>query len=86
MLDIDVLDEEKTVEKFIAEHGRFGSDVLLTLADESTMTAFGVEQFPATIIVDKGGRIVARYSGGAPDDFAKIVATVKRLTSPSDGR
>jgi hypothetical protein len=50
------------------------------------MSAFGVEQFPSTIIVDKGGRIVARYSGGGPDDFARIEATVSRLTSPLSSR
>jgi hypothetical protein len=83
VLDINVLDEQKTVQEFIAEHGHFGSDVLLTLTDESTMSAFGVEQFPSTIIVDKGGRVVARYSGGAPDDLAKIEATVRRLLSDS---
>lgn len=86
VLDISVLDEQKVVEKFIAEHGHFGSDVLLTLTDESTMNAFGVEQFPSTIIVDKGGRIVATYSGGAPDDFAKIEATVRRLIFPSSAQ
>lgn len=86
MLDISVLDEQQVVEKFIAEHGHFGSDVLLTLTDESTMNAFGVEQFPSTIIVDKGGRIVATYSGGAPDDFAKIEATVRRLIFPSSAQ
>jgi hypothetical protein len=86
VLDINVLDEQKIVQEFIAAHGHFGSDVLLTLTDESTMSAFGVEQFPSTIIVDKGGRIVARYSGGGPDDFARIEATVSRLTSPLSSR
>jgi hypothetical protein len=86
VLDINVLDEQKIVQKFIAEHGYFGSDVLLTLTDEGTMSAFGVEQFPSTIIIDKSGRIVARYSGGAPDDFAKIEATVSRLTSSMSSR
>jgi hypothetical protein len=57
--------------------------VLLTLTDESTMSAFGVEQFPSMIVVDKRGRIVASYSGGAPDDFAKLEATIRRLTFPS---
>ncbi len=86
VLDINVLDEQIIVQEFIAAHGHFGSDVLLTLTDESTMSAFGVEQFPSTIIVDKGGRIVARYSGGGPDDFARIEATVSRLTSPLSSR
>jgi len=86
VLDINVLDERKVVEKFIAEHGYFGSDVLLTLSDESTMSVFGVEQFPSTIIVDKTGRIVATYSGGAPDDFARIETTVRRLISPSSSQ
>jgi hypothetical protein len=86
VLDINVLDEQKVVEKFISEQGHFGSDVLLTLTDEGTMSAFGVEQFPSTIVVDKRGRIVARYSGGAPDDFAKIEATVRGLTSPLSSR
>ena len=83
VLDIDVLDEQEIVQKFLAEHGHFGSDVLLTLTDESTMSAFGVEQFPSTIVVDKRGRIVASYSGGASDDFAKLEATIRRLTFPS---
>ena len=86
VLDINVLDERKVVQNFISEHGHFGSDVLLTLTDESTVTAFGVEQFPSTIIVDGRGRIVATFSGGAEEDFAKIDATVRRLASASGSR
>jgi hypothetical protein len=86
VLDINVLDERKVVQNFIAVHGYFGSDVLLTLTDESTMSAFGVEQFPSTIIVDKRGRIVATYAGGAPEDFAEIEATVRRLIALSSSQ
>lgn len=86
VLDINVLDEQNVVEKFIAEHGEFGSDVLLTLEDESVVSAFGVEQFPSTIIVDRRGRIVATFSGGAPEDAAKIEAAVRSLMSRTSPR
>ncbi len=84
VLNINVLDEQKAVEKFIAEHGRFGSDVLLTIEDESTVSAFGVEQFPSVIVVDKRGRIAAMFSGGATEDDARIDATIRGLTHSSD--
>lgn len=85
VLNINVLDERNVVEKFIAEHGYFGSEILLT-TDESTMNAFGIEQFPSTIIVDERGRIVATFSGGAPDNFTKIEATVVRLSGSSNAQ
>ncbi len=86
VLDINVLDEQRVVKKFIAEHGYFRSDVLLTLTDESIVSAFRVEQFPSTIIVDRRGRIDARFSGGEPNDFPKIDRVLKRLTSPLNSR
>jgi hypothetical protein len=79
VLDIDVLDEQEIVQKFLAEHGHFGSDVLLTLTDESTMSAFGVEQFPSTIVVDKRGRISQnsrQLSGGS--HFLRLLKGLRR--------
>ncbi len=79
VLAINVLDQQEVVQKFVAEHGPFASDILLTLSDESVVRAFGVEQFPSTIIVDGTGRIVATFSGGDPSDDAGIEAALKRL-------
>jgi thiol-disulfide isomerase/thioredoxin len=72
VLNINVLDDPAAVRKFIAEHGQFGSEVLLTASDETVVKAFGIEQFPSALVIDRQGRVVARVSGGGIDDVPKI--------------
>jgi thiol-disulfide isomerase/thioredoxin len=45
--------------------------------------AFGVVAMPTTFLIDREGRIVARFEGGAPSVHAKIEAAVASLLSGS---
>ena len=82
VLDINVLDEPNVVRRFVAEHGRFGSNVLLT-ADESVANAFNVDQFPTEILIDGAGRIVATISAGDSNPLTRLSAGINRLIPPS---
>jgi len=82
VLNINVLDEPAVVRKFIADHGQFGSEVLLTASDETVVKAFGIEQFPSALIVDRRGRVVTRLSGGGADDIPRIDTYLSRHTGP----
>lgn len=74
---------EAKVRRFIRAQ-RFGYPIAIDAATSPAWQAYRVKAIPAVFLIDRAGRVIAQWTGGAPD-ARELAATVERAlgTTPS---
>jgi peroxiredoxin len=70
-------DEPESIKKFTRE---FRMEYTVVIGNENVAEEFGLLGYPTTIIIDRKGNIVKKYTGYQPAFIQEIEKTIKELS------